>query len=186
MNLESELVFIVGPGGAGKSTTGKLLAEKLDYKFVDVDAAFNSRIALIPYFVRDNGYKAYCETNSKLVEDLIAEYSSKIVMPLPSGFLVHEDSPELVIKHKSLLSANDVSILLLPSKSLDETIDIIVKRQLTRGFTDMIEEREREVITRRHPLYMHHGDIQIFSYKSPEQIANLMVLELNRLRIIKT
>lgn len=181
MNLDSERIFIVGPGGAGKSTTGKLLSEKLNFQLIDVDTMFNSRIALIPHYVRDNGYKAYCEANSLLVDELLLEYTSKVVMPLPSGFLVHEDSPELVIKHIKLLQKSGISIMLLPSVSLEETVEIIVRRQLSRGFTDINEEKERTAITRRHPLYMTHGDIQVYSHEDPNQIVDVMLNELRKL-----
>ncbi len=181
MNLESELVFIVGPGGAGKSTTGKLLAQKLNYNFIDIDTAFNQRIAPIPDYVQKNGYKLYCETNSSLVDQLLSNHNSRTVLAMPSGFLVHEDSPHLVKKHKQLISTFGVSILLLPSESLEESVEIIVERQLSRGFADIVAEKERIVITRRHPLYLQSGDIKIFSSESPLDIATLMEQELQKL-----
>jgi shikimate kinase len=176
--LLSQLIFIVGPGGAGKSTTGKLLSERLNYQFVDVDLVFCERIRQIPDHVREFGYKSYCETNSALVDQLLGEYRTQTVMSMPSGFLVHEDSPELVAKHLAVLSQNGLSVLLLPSKNLAETTEIIVERQLSRGFSDMTEAREKEVILRRFPRYLQHGDVQIFSHQAPAEIVELMIQAL--------
>ena len=185
MNVESELVFIVGPGSAGKTTTGKLLAEKLSYGFIDVDQVFNSRIAPIPEYAKQYGYPKYCEANSQLVDELLEEFPKRIVMPLPAGFLTHEESPELVLKHIELLKRKGTTIMLMPSKSIKETRDIIVSRQVARGYHDTYKEREERIINGRHPLYMTHGDIQIFSTEQPNMIVEEMIKELAKLGIPK-
>lgn len=97
--LMSKNIFFVGPASVGKSTVASLLAERLGYKFVDVDKKFCERIDLIPDVVRNEGYPVYCEKNSKLVDELIMENPQKTVFATPSGFLVHEGSPHLVKKH---------------------------------------------------------------------------------------
>lgn len=186
MNNETELVFIVGPGGVGKSTTGKLLANKLGYEFVDIDLIFCERVGLIGDFIKEKGYKAYSEVNSKLFEQLLKEYPTKTVFPLSSGFLVHKDSPGLIKKHKILLKEKGISILLLPSLSLKESMDIIVSRQMAREYLDFDGENEKAKVRSRYPKYKRYGDIKIFSIEPPEQIADLMVEELNKLGLPKS
>jgi shikimate kinase len=185
VNTETELVFIVGPGSAGKSTTGSLLAERLGYGFIDLDLVFCERVGLIGDYVKEQGYSAYSETNSTLFEQLLEEYPTRMVFPLSSGFLVHEDSPELVRKHKSLLKRKGVSILLLPSRSLKETMDIIIPRQMARGYLDLVEGRERVRLNSRYPKYKKYGDIKIFSAEPPEQITDLITEELYKLGLPK-
>lgn len=185
MNLTTELVFIIGPGGVGKSTTGKLLADKLKYDFLDIDLVFCERVGLIGDYVKEKGYKAYSRANSQLVDQLLLEYPTKTVIPLPSGFLVHEDSPKLVRKHKRLLKEKGVSIMLLPSPSLKVSMDIIIPRQMSRGYLDLNEESERLRLTRRHPKYKKYGDIKVFSYAEPHEIANFMEEELKKLGLPK-
>jgi len=40
-------IFIIGPGGVGKSTCGPILASMLDCKFIDLDEEFCQRIVNI-------------------------------------------------------------------------------------------------------------------------------------------
>lgn len=185
MNTKNELVFIVGPGSAGKSTTGRLLAKKLGYGFVDIDFVFCERVGLIGDYIKQHGYRAYSEANSDLFEQVIEEYPAKMVFPLSSGFLVHKDSPELVRKHRRLLKEKGISILLLPSASLKESMDIIIPRQMSRGYLELVEEEERAKLKSRYPRYKRYGNIKIFSVEPLEQIADLMVEELNKLGLPK-
>lgn len=185
MNTKNELVFLVGPGSTGKSTIGRLLASKLGYEFVDIDLVFCERIGLIGNFIKKQGYKAYSEANSKLFEQLLEEYPTKTVFPLSSGFLVHKDSPKLVRKHKILLKEKGISILLLPSSLLKESMDIIIPRQIAREYLDLDEASEKAKLRLRHPKYKKYGDIKIFSIEPPVQIADLMMGELNKLGLPK-
>ena len=103
--------------------------------------------------------------------------SSLFVMS--SGFLVHEGLDELVEKHRQLLKENGISILLLPSESLEVSVELVVKRQMNRGF-GLEEERERNKFIKRYELYQKEGDIKIYSAATPQDIAVEMVTRLKR------
>lgn len=166
-------VFIIGPGGAGKTTCGKIFANLIGYKFVDLDSEFMGRIGHIDRHIAEKGYLSYCRSNAALFYTLIREQTNDTVFALSSGFLAHEDAaPELSI-HKNSLRELGTSILLLPSQSLEEAEQIIVARQTARGF-GWQEESERKKIRDRFPKYSKYGDIQIFSAREPAYIANEM------------
>ncbi len=76
------------------------------------------------------------------------------------------------------MSETGFSVVLLPSESLEESTEIVVNRQLQRGFV-LQEDRERVKFVKRYPLYKSFGDIQIFSCEGPEEIAQEMFLKLN-------
>lgn len=42
INKKGIIIAIDGPAGAGKSTTAKLLAEKLNYKYIDTGAMYRA------------------------------------------------------------------------------------------------------------------------------------------------
>lgn len=57
---KSSIIFLTGPGGVGKSTTGKILADLMQNKFIDLDKVFCEQIAHIGKFICEKGYSEYC------------------------------------------------------------------------------------------------------------------------------
>jgi shikimate kinase len=169
-------IFFIGPASVGKSTVGALLAKEIGFDFIDIDLEFCSRIALIPDYIKEFGYVGYCEINSKLTDQLIAEHPTKTVFATPSGYLVHKDSPHLIKKHLKVISCG-TSVLLLPDEDPLRGIDVIVSRQLRR-WSDTIADKERERFLERFEKYKFCGDIKIFSFEPPETIVDAIVQSL--------
>jgi shikimate kinase len=173
-------IFIIGPGGVGKTTSGKILANLLDYKFIDLDDEFCNQIENIGTFMKNKSYKKYCYENSKLFYKILNNLNDNFVFVLSSGFLVYDGLDDLTTKHKCTLKEKGLSILLLPSKSISKSINIVVARQLKRGL-GLKETTEKREITNRFPKYIKMGDIQIFSYSKPKLIAEKMKKELKKI-----
>jgi shikimate kinase len=57
------MIRLIGPGGAGKSTIGALLAERLDIPFLDLDRHFAKRVGDISDYIGGHGYDAYAREN---------------------------------------------------------------------------------------------------------------------------
>ncbi len=53
------MIRLIGPGGAGKSTIGALLAERLNLPFLDLDRHLASRVGDISDYINRHGYNAY-------------------------------------------------------------------------------------------------------------------------------
>jgi shikimate kinase len=170
-------IFLIGPGGVGKSTCGKILAELLEYELIDLDFEFCNRIENIGIYIDKYGYEKYCFENSNLFYKLLSENSEKVLFALSSGFLAHEGLDELTLKHKQTLKESGISVLLLPSMSLDESREIMIKRQLSRGF-GLKADKEIIKINERFVIYKNLGDIKIFSYDEPRNIAKQMMKEI--------
>jgi len=173
-------IFVIGPWGVGKSTSGYFLAEALKYKFIDLDTEFTKNIWNITTYIRKKWYENYCIQNSNLFYKIIDKTKEKSIFVLSSGFLVHENMDNLTEKHKKSIQKKWISILLLPSKSKKESTDIVIKRQLSRGFW-LNEEKERLKFIKRFGIYKDLWDIKIFSYKEPKDIAKQMEEELRKI-----
>ena len=170
-------IFLIGPGGVGKTTCGAILANLLGYSFIDLDREFIKRIENVDNYITAYGHEKYRFMNSKLFYTILSQHSQNLVFSLSSGFLVHEDMNKLTSKHAQTLKELGVSILLLPSESLNKSMEIVVARQLSRGF-GLTEDREKEKFTKRFPIYKNHGDIRIFSHERPEIIAEKIKNEI--------
>ncbi len=173
-------IFLIGPGGVGKSTCGKILADLLGYEFIDLDVEFCNQIEEVNVCMDRFGYEEYCFKNSELFYKLLDQNLKNTVVALSSGFLIHENLDELTLKHRKALQESGISILLLPAESLEESIEIVVRRQLARGF-NLRGDREREKIVKRFPIYKELGDIKIFSHEKPEIIASQMKKEIYKI-----
>src|SRR3989339_646838 len=108
------IIFIIGPGGAGKTTSGKILAEKIKYDFLDLDDCYMDEIGNIGKYISDFGYEKYCYNNSGLFYKKIKTTKDNTVFVLSSGFLAHEGLGDLTDKHKKDLQNFGKTIMLLP------------------------------------------------------------------------
>lgn len=170
-------IFLIGPGGVGKSTCGKILANLLGYNFIDLDAKFCERIENVSDYINIFGHEKYRIENSRLFYKILSQHLENFVFSLSSGFLIYENMNELTLKHKQTLGDQGISVLLLPSEALNESMEIVVKRQLLRGF-GLKENREKTKFIQRFPIYKELGNIKIFSHDKPEIIAKQMKKEI--------
>ena len=72
-NKEANPIFLVGMMGAGKSTVGKCLAERLGMDFVDLDEELERRCGVsIPFIFREEGEEGFRRRESALIEEFTA------------------------------------------------------------------------------------------------------------------
>jgi shikimate kinase len=171
-------IFIIWPWWVWKSTSWKILADRLWLKLIDLDQEFMKTIGNIWDYIHNIWYEKYYKKNSDLFSSLLKKHSSKYIFVLSSWFMTYTD--ELTKKHLEKIQKNWISILLLPSKSIKKSIDIVVKRQLLRWF-DLDYEKEKNKIEARYMIYKKYWDIKIFSHNTPENIVNEMIENINNI-----
>ena len=72
-------IYLVGYMGAGKTTAGRLLAEKLGWHFVDLDDAFKEIHGLSTAdYIRTFGIEEFRKKEKYVVEDLADQRSSML------------------------------------------------------------------------------------------------------------
>ena len=170
-------IFIIGPGGVGKTTAGAELARRLGCAFVDLDQQFMARVGPIETVIRDQGYGRYVELNGELFAALVGELPETAVVPLSSGFLARETPPDLLAANQARVKAAGTSIRLLPCEDVAQGTRIVVARQMGRGLS-LDEDREAAKFPRRFADYLDQGDIRLFSAAAPDQIAAEMARAL--------
>ena len=68
------LIRLVGPGGAGKTTVGLALANRLGVPFGDLDNQFRTRVGDISAYLGVHGYQAYANQNIQVYLDTLGSF----------------------------------------------------------------------------------------------------------------
>lgn len=173
---QRERLMLLGPGGVGKSTLGRALAEVLGWSLIDLDLEFCERIEVIGSFIGTHGYERYRAENLALAERLVGEASLSAIFVTSSGFLAAAPGTDDRRRADRLL-ASGYGVALLPSLDIDIATSIVVERQLTRGF-GFQRESEEQKFRERYGIYRETGDMLVCSVSAPDQIAAAMLTSL--------
>jgi shikimate kinase len=147
------MIHLIGPGGAGKTTTGAALADRLGVPFVDLDAEFAASRGDVSAYLDTHGYAAYAAQNVSLYSALTSVAEPFRVVALSSGFMtyrrnVHPSYPGV----RDKVASSPLAFVLLPSLDVETCVAETVRRQLTRSFAKP-PEREEHIIRTRFPIY---------------------------------
>jgi len=102
-------LVLIGAPGAGKSTVGKALSERLDLKFLDTDALIqdSTRKTITDIFVVD-GEEAFRAIELEVLADVLK--SENTVISLGGGAPISEQAQKLITDSQSLVVFLDVSL----------------------------------------------------------------------------
>jgi shikimate kinase len=148
------MIRLIGPGGAGKSTIGALLAECLGVPFVDLDRLFAARVGDISEYIGRRGYDAYARENVEAYCSKFLGNTSPDVVALSSGFMTYSSDAHLeYARVRREIEECTRTFVLLPSLDRELCVAETVRRQVARPF-GRSPEREEAVIRSRFEIYM--------------------------------
>jgi shikimate kinase len=148
------MIRLIGPGGAGKSTIGALLAERLDVAFLDLDRHFAGRVGDISEYIGRHGYDAYARENVEAYCSLFRGGIRPDVVALSSGFMTYaSDTHREYGRIRRELEECARTFVLLPSLNRELCVAETVRRQVARPF-GRSPEREEAVIRARFEIFM--------------------------------
>jgi len=146
-------ITLIGPGGAGKSTVGALLAERLGIAFVDLDRRFAERVGDISQYISRCGYAAYTRENVETYQLVLNDEAGPRVVALSSGFMTYPtDTHPAYPRLRRDVAHSVTTFVLIPSLDRESCVAETVRRQLDRPFARS-REKEEAVIRERFPLY---------------------------------
>jgi shikimate kinase len=167
----NRMVYLIGPGGAGKTTVGSVLAHLLGCPFLDLDRQFSARHGDIGQFIAAHGYQAYAHANVETY-CAIASAEPEGVLALSSGFMtypptIHERYAEV----RRDIARSPTTFVLLPSLNIDTCVAETVCRQLMRPFGRRDAAREEAVIRDRFGTYVSVPAPKIETMRPPPEVA---------------
>ncbi len=100
--VESEKIFIIGMPGSGKSTFGKMLANSLEYEFLDLDKYIEEMADMkIPEIFSTHGEKKFRELETLALKELSS--FKKLVVATGGGCVITKENRDLLSKYKYVL-----------------------------------------------------------------------------------
>ena len=169
------MIRLIGPGGAGKSAAGALLAQRLGVAFVDLDEVFTTNFVDISSYLDAHGYDAYAERNVSVYLGLAARADREAVLALSSGFMTYRSDihPEYESCRRDIASSRSTFVL-LPSLELETCVAEIVCRQTIRPFAQSAS-REEQAIRSRFPIYVNIPARKIETMRPVREVVHEIV-----------
>ncbi len=167
---KTEVIYLVGPMGAGKSTIGRLLAETLGVDFFDVDREIEERAGVdIPWIFDMEGEEGFREREAQMLRDL--SDSTGAVVSTGGGAVLREEN-------RSLMMARGTVVYL--QTSVDEQIRRTAKDRkrplLQKGNP---EATLRCLMAEREPLYLRLADYCIATdHRGPRAVVQELVSKI--------
>ena len=143
LNINNKLnISLCGMMGSGKSAIGKILANKLDYNFIDVDKMIEIDAGkTIKKIFEEDGEEYFRDLEEKITINIL-EYKETIVS-LGGGAIINENIRSSIKKNAYNIYLNvDIDILtkrLINSK----TRPLIYKKNLKKELINLISIREK-------------------------------------------
>jgi len=149
--MDRESIILIGMPASGKSTVGKMLAEELGYRFIDLDVYIQEKERRsIQDIIETEGEAALMDIEKKRMSEL--DLSRLVVAP--GGSLVYYDDLMLKLKQKALIIYLNEPLAELERRLNDAP---------TRGIIGLKRKSLAEIYSERAPLYIHYTDIIIDS-----------------------
>jgi shikimate kinase len=173
------MIRLIGPGGAGKSSSGLMLAERFGVLFADLDERFDATVGDISNYIESQGYDAYAATNVRVYADLIGDIAGQeCVLALSSGFMTYrEDIDPDYVHLRREIAASPLTFVLIPSLDFENCVAEIVRRQIGRPFSRSFE-REEQVIRARFALYRDLPATKIETMRPVAEVVEAVVANI--------
>jgi len=158
-------ITLVGFMGSGKTTVGRLLSERLNLPFLDLDDVIAEETGLsIPEIFETKGEEEFRKIESRLLKGVLSRNSS-FILSTGGGAPAHKNNMEVI---------NSLSLsfyLETPFETLWKRISGDTNRPLAR----LGKERVKELLVKRIPYYeMAHFKVNTCG-KNPDEIAEEII-----------
>jgi shikimate kinase len=169
------MIRLIGPGGAGKTTVGALLAQRLGRAFIDLDQEFIASAGDISQYLHSNGYSAYAKRNVEVYFAVTATMGTAGILTLSSGFMTYpRDVHAGYERCRQDITSSSSTFVLLASLDFEACVAETVRRQRLRPFS-LSADREAHVIRTRFPIYANLQARKVETMRPVDQVLDDIV-----------
>ncbi len=158
-------IFLVGPRGSGKTTVGRLAAQRLSLAFADTDALLAERAGTtIVGFVAAHGWDAFRDLEHEVLADVCGRENQ--VVATGGGIVLREDN-------RALLRACGLTVYLMADlPTLLSRLEADPNAAQRPALTDSpLREEISRVLDEREPLYFSVADAVLQAALPAEELA---------------
>ena len=175
--MKSTNIFLIGPMGAGKTTIGRVLAQKLNLSFIDSDHEIELHTGVdIPLIFEKEGEAGFRKRESEIIDELTQRRN--IVLATGGGAILAKEN------RQHLISRGLVIYLRADIKHLIKRTRKDKNRPLLQGPNP--EQKLREIMQQREPLYTDAADHIIDTGQYSVQAIVNKVIELQKKQNVLT
>ncbi len=169
--LQGLNLYLVGMMGVGKTTIGKVLAEKFHYRFVDTDDVIVQATGKsINEIFRQDGEAAFRSVEKNVLAQ-VSTYT-QMVVATGGGIVMYQENWSYM--HYGLIIWLDAPVELLIQRLAEDT-----SRPLLQDTNP--EAKLRSLLQQRQPMYAQADlHIPISSQETPTQIADKILTQIPR------
>ncbi len=166
-------VVLIGYRGTGKSTVGKLVAERLGRVLVSTDAEIvKSAVQSIPEIVEQHGWEYFRDLETKICQDLAGRDGDGVVIDTGGGAILRSQNVE------GLKRTGKLFWLTAPVETIARRIGADTQRPSLTGTKSFLDEIQ-DVLRERTPKYQAAADYIIETDgKSATQVADEILARL--------
>lgn len=169
--MKTTNIFLIGPMGAGKTTVGRLLAQKLNLTFIDSDHEIESHTGVdIPLIFEKEGEEGFRKREADIIDQLTQQ--KNIVLATGGGAVIKEEN------RKHLINRGLVIYLQADIKHLLRRTRKDRNRPLLQGPNP--DKKLREIMQQREPLYQQTADYVIDTGKHSVQAIINQILDFQK------
>jgi len=145
-------IFLIGPRACGKTSIGRMLADRLGLDFVDTDHELVASVGMeIADYVAANGWDAFRDKETEILERVAAV--SVRVVGCGGGIVLRE-------RNREVLRTGVTLYLKTAPEELARRLMNDPNEAQRPSLTDKgIEEEVREILAQREPLYAGAADV---------------------------
>ena len=167
-------IILIGPRSVGKSTVGKIIAEKLKLKYFDLDGFVTERLGDIDEFISMHTLEEYRKQESHLLKELLGKLPREYVISIGGGTIASQFHGLSEI-NAELLKKKGTFVFINPSYDKKEgpkaLFDKEKERKGNKSFSDI-----KKLFEIRQPIYEKYAEITVLTMnKSPEQVAGEII-----------
>lgn len=162
-------IFLIGMMLSGKTTIGKLLSEKLNYRFFDTDILIEEQMGMkIAEYFNKYGEETFRQVETKVLTSL--DLTENTVIATGGGIILNPHNL-IYMKNNGILVYLEVDENTILKRVNDDEISL---RPILRS--DNLREKIQQLLKKRLPLYENSKDIKINCVnKSPDQIVTEII-----------